>query len=499
MTIIPSGNVGIGKTDPGHKLHVEGTVNIVGTLGVTGATTLSSTLGVTGATTLSSTLGVTGATTLSNTLTTTGNLYINNDSPTIYFQDTNNKSAMIHVNSDVFYILNGSGNNSTTWSSPPNSRWPMELNMSDGNMKVSGLIQEAGSWLSDKYQAKGSYQAAGSYAAASHTHNYADVRGSSDNKFVAKLFNLTGGWWISQANYLKDDGEGPNINAYSWQGSGADAMAGEDLVFTRNSDASTVWIRKGGDVNLNAINMTGQHGLHSLNKELKESVGYIACVSSEGYWDENQKYFYKNKKRYIDINECLPMIRLSNKKKEKSVIGVISNKRQDFNVTPLRSINTYKEKAIVVNSIGEGAIWVSNFNGNIENGDYITSSDIPGIGMRQDDDILHNYTVAKITMDCDFEPKWIPVMKTSTYTSNVLSLDGSNLIAKEFFNYDSNNNYIYEQELDTNNNLLFEWEYDMRYIRLNGTIIDKNVYDIELSSNLQVFKMAFVGCTYHSG
>jgi hypothetical protein len=42
MTIIPSGNVGIGKTDPGHKLHVEGTVNI------TNDTTIAGDLAVNG-------------------------------------------------------------------------------------------------------------------------------------------------------------------------------------------------------------------------------------------------------------------------------------------------------------------------------------------------------------------------------------------------------------------------------------------------------------------
>ncbi len=36
-----------------------------------------------------------------------------------------------------------------------------------------------------------------------------------------------------------------------------------------------------------------------------------------------------------------------------------------------------------------------NSNGNIENGDYITSSDYLGYGEQQDDDLLHNYTVAK--------------------------------------------------------------------------------------------------------
>ena len=46
---------------------------------------------------------------------------------------------------------------------------------------------------------------------------------------------------------------------------------------------------------------------------------------------------------------------------------------------------------------------VCNSNGNIENGDYITSSDYLGYGEKQDDDLLHNYTVAKSTIQVDFE------------------------------------------------------------------------------------------------
>ncbi len=58
---------------------------------------------------------------------------------------------------------------------------------------------------------------------------------------------------------------------------------------------------------------------------------------------------------------------------------------------------------MIVNSIGEGAICVSNTNGNIENGDYIQSSELLGYGEKQDDDLLHNYTIAKSTIDCNFE------------------------------------------------------------------------------------------------
>ena len=46
---------------------------------------------------------------------------------------------------------------------------------------------------------------------------------------------------------------------------------------------------------------------------------------------------------------------------------------------------------------------VCNSNGNIENVDYITSSDYLGYGEKQDDDLLHNYTVAKATISCDFD------------------------------------------------------------------------------------------------
>ena len=58
---------------------------------------------------------------------------------------------------------------------------------------------------------------------------------------------------------------------------------------------------------------------------------------------------------------------------------------------------------MIVNGIGEGAIWISNSNGSFENGDLIQSSDYLGYGEKQDDDLLHNYTIGKATIDCDFQ------------------------------------------------------------------------------------------------
>jgi hypothetical protein len=134
-----------------------------------------------------------------------------------------------------------------------------------------------------------------------------------------------------------------------------------------------------------------------------------------------------------------------------------------------------------INSSGEGAIWVSNKNGNLESGDYITSASIPGYGMKQDDDFLHNYTVGKITMSCNFNPQNVSkkiILKDSN-GENILDSNG----------YVQFTNHLTETEL----------QYNIRYIQADGTIITESVYNTRLANNELVYKTAFVGCTYHCG
>ena len=95
----------------------------------------------------------------------------------------------------------------------------------------------------------------------------------------------------------------------------------------------------------------------------------------------------------IMIEDAIPIVQLSRIKKDKRVYGVFGS--------PTRSTNN--KNRLIVNSVGEGAICVCNTNENIENGDYIQSSELLGFGEKQDDDILHNYSVAKAVMDCTFE------------------------------------------------------------------------------------------------
>ena len=74
------------------------------------------------------------------TLTTKGNIVLNNGSPTLYLQDTNHRSAMIHVNDDKFYILRGN-NNSTTWDQ---TFWPFTMNLNSGYTTFGGDIKSNG-------------------------------------------------------------------------------------------------------------------------------------------------------------------------------------------------------------------------------------------------------------------------------------------------------------------------------------------------------------------
>ena len=124
------------------------------------------------------------------------------------------------------------------------------------------------------------------------------------------------------------------------------------------------------------------------------STGKIATDTTyDANNKDNTEWSILYDKEGITIEDALPQIELSRKKKDKRCFGVLGSKVRT---------NSRLER-LIVNSVGEGAIWIANSNGNIENGDYITSSDYLGYGEKQDDDLLHNYTVAKATMDCDFE------------------------------------------------------------------------------------------------
>jgi hypothetical protein len=198
-----------------------------------------------------------------------------------------------------------------------------------------------------------------------------------------------------------------------------------------------------------------------------------------------------NKNKYVSLNgslttgtsaikssEALPVVSLSNVASDKSVFGVVDHfeqsgttRSQKSGATVIKQDKESGDNRVVVNSLGEGAIWVANTNGNVVSGDFLTTSHLPGYAQRQEGHIFKSYTVAKSTMDCDFEPEELPVQVI------LKDDDGNNVL-------DSHGRL---QWVDSDRT---EPEYRIRYLDVSGTPTDE--------ANA-VHKAAYVGCTYHCG
>ncbi|QBE66833.1 phage tail fiber domain-containing protein [Pseudoduganella lutea] len=89
------------------------------------------------------------------------------------------------------------------------------------------------------------------------------------------------------------------------------------------------------------------------------------------------------------------------------------NEKGEITVARLASYDSVKHDYWLgsANALGEGQINVCGENGNIEAGDFIVTSSIPGKGMRQGDDLLRSYTVARaretVTFDSPTEVKQV--------------------------------------------------------------------------------------------
>ncbi|MGE3823872.1 MAG: tail fiber domain-containing protein, partial [Bacteroidia bacterium] len=63
--------------------------------------------------------------------------YINHSSPSVVFQDTDERSGVIHVNSNLMYFLSGNGTNGTSWTQN-GSYWPLYLNLNSDEAYFGG-------------------------------------------------------------------------------------------------------------------------------------------------------------------------------------------------------------------------------------------------------------------------------------------------------------------------------------------------------------------------
>ncbi len=166
---------------------------------------------------------------------------------------------------------------------------------------------------------------------------------------------------------------------------------------------------------------TGSHIVYS--KE-KIDVGDIVCTDDA--W-------------VVNVDQTCVWVSKSQTVKDKRVMGIVSYTKDtmldNIKYNTLFSIKDengewsykpeYKDfiedmlnqgfKEVEINSLGEGAINVCGEGGDIEIGDYICTSSMAGKGMRQDDDLLHNYTVAKALEAVKFDSPTQVKMIACTY------------------------------------------------------------------------------------
>lgn len=275
------------------------------------------------------------------------------------------------------------------------------------------------------------------------------------------------------------------------------------------------------------LNFTGQHRcLNNITINPNRDLGKI--VISTG------KYTNLDLSIKPTLEESLPIVELASQREDKRVFGVIANKEEGLRQYIQGAFVSKFEQPdnvdrLIINSVGEGAVWVTDINGYLENGDFITTSEIPGYGMKQDSSQLLNYTIAKTTQNCNFNPNKQPkkIVKKNIIIKNIkkqdyeiieeekeekiitydketdkymvhiqnkiethhnprwnyvpLYDDNNNIVGshrvpiyinesieEEVIAKDENDNPIYENVVDENDNIIYEFEYDVRYVYKNG-------------------------------
>ena len=343
---------------------------------------------------------------------------------------------------------------------------------------------------------------------------------------------------------------------FEWAGGGHDKNLNISMHNNSGNFIGVGFIENSGSGSWRLNDFTGQHRCMPQNNVSADKFGLI--VYSTG------KYINIDNNLKPTMNDSLPICDLCNTDNDKRVFGVISDDRDDNNernlgygvfqtIQPKANTN---EKRIYINSVGEGGMWVCNKNGNISNGDYITSCTISGYGAKQASIELVNSTVAKITCDCDFDitpvvkqkvkvtettitkqrevrqdvtrteteivfenNKWQEKTVTKTTSEEVyddlplynengeLSLLTHRVQRMEDYTetttqlvFDSNGNIQYEDDLDANGNQQMEYKYETRFLNADATIIATEAeYNTKKANGENVYIAQFVGCTYHCG
>jgi hypothetical protein len=257
----------------------------------------------------------------------------------------------------------------------------------------------------------------------------------------------------------------------------------------------------------------------------------------------------------ITASECLPIVSVSYMKRDKRAFGVVAEIEGDERFDQVGAFVTPFDKPVGdtrahINSVGEGAVWVCDENGPLESGDLVMTSSVPGYGCQQGDGVMSNFTVAKMTMTCDFSDVQTPKLRVATakvlrsrkkmsvefvddttielvdgryvrrtakvkkesevFVDHDLYDEEGNVVGKhrvpEMEEYeveenvvDENGDAVWEECKDERGETVMESKYRIRHVKGDGTVISREEYALRQSAGEKVYVAAYVGVTYHCG
>ena len=105
-----------------------------------------------------------------------------------------------------------------------------------------------------------------------------------------------------------------------------------------------------------------------------------------------------------DMDTVKPKVSFSTSRKQANVFGIISSINPNY-----------------VRNSGLGLVWVVEKNGVINNGSLIQASEFSGYAELQNDDVVHNYTLAKALIDCEFN------LTSTAYKCVELTIQGARI------------------------------------------------------------------------
>jgi hypothetical protein len=164
----------------------------------------------------------------------------------------------------------------------------------------------------------------------------------------------------------------------------------------------------GNDASTVAYNQLTPYLIKAVQEIVTELPRSKTTVSNT--WGQNIMGLVVSANANAHKTNTAPIVTLSNVYMDKKWYGVVSDQKTDTN-----------DYDTLVDTKGDTRIWVTDVGGPLESGDLLTTSNVsPGFAQKQGDGALMNYTVAKVTQDCDFtEPMQRAVKVPRLELSNV--------------------------------------------------------------------------------